>query len=119
MFGKRFCSCAGRITVEQRAGHDPHLQVESAIHLVAWRTGVQQSGQSCTQVVEHGTDQLVLGAEMPEHQSVVDLRSGGDVADRRRGRTTLGEQVGGGLQNRRATSSRPVGVDCPRPLPNL
>ena len=107
--GKALLQLRGRIPVEHRPGHDPHLPVKGPFEDVGRRAGVQQTGQIGAQVIKHGTDQLVLGAEVPKHQSVVDLRSGGDVADRRRGRTPLGEQVGGGLQDRRGHLFPPGG----------
>ncbi|COW98620.1 Uncharacterised protein [Mycobacterium tuberculosis] len=75
------------------------MSVESPFDDVSGRLGVQQSGQLRAQVIEHGPNQLVLGAEVTKHQPVVDLGSSGDVANRRRGWPTLGEQVGGGLQD--------------------
>ena len=65
------------------------------------RAGIEQGVQLGRQVVEYRADQLLLAPEMSVHQTVVDLRPGRDVADRRGRRPPLGEQFRGRGEYRR------------------
>lgn len=110
--GEALLQLARRIAVEHGAGHHPHLAVQGALHYLGGGVGLQLGAQVVPQVVEHGADELFLGAEVPENQPVVDACPRGDVADGGRRRAALGEQLGGGLQDRRG-HFRPPGRGFP------